>query len=38
MSATDLTINIIQFERVKVMILIALIHLCFASDSPLSYV
>ena len=36
--ATDFTINnVILFERVKVMIAIALIHLCFGGDSPLSY-
>ncbi len=38
-SATDLTRNsIILFERAKVMIAIALIHLCFTGDSPLIYV
>ncbi len=37
--ATDLTINsAILFERVKVIIAIAVAHLCFGADSPLSYV
>ncbi len=37
--ATDLTINsVIVFERVKVMIAMALIHLCFGCDTPLGYV
>ncbi len=37
--ATDLTINsVIVFERVKVMIAMAPIHLCFGGDSPLGYV
>ncbi len=40
--ATDLTINsVIVFEhveRVKVMMAMALIHLCFGGDSPLGYV
>ncbi len=36
--ATGLTINgAILFERVKVMIAIAMTHLCFEGDSPLSY-
>ncbi len=35
-AATDVTINsVIPFERVKVMIAVALIHLCFWGDSPL---
>ena len=37
--ATDLTINsAILFERVTVMIVIAMTHLCVGGDSPLSYV
>ncbi len=37
--ATDLTIDsVILFESVKVMIAIALTHLCFGGDSPLNYV
>ncbi len=36
--ATDLTNSVILFERVKVMIAIALRHLYFEGDSPLSYV
>ena len=36
--ATDLTINsVIVFERIKVKIAMALIHLCFGGDSPLGY-
>ncbi len=41
--ATDLTINSVivflsVFERLKVMIAMALIQLCFGGDSPLGYV
>ena len=40
--ATDLTINSVivfgVFERIKVMIAMALIHLHFGGDSPLGYV
>ncbi len=37
--ATDLTINsVILLETVKVMIVIALTHLCLGGDSPPSYV
>ena len=35
---TDLTIqSVILFERAKVMTAIAVIHLCFGGESPLSY-
>ncbi len=40
--ATDLKINSVTvlnvFERIKIMIAIALIHLCVGGDSPLSNV
>ena len=37
--ADHLTISrVILSERVKVMIVIALIHLCFGVESPLSYI
>ncbi len=37
--ANDLTINsVMVFERIKVMIAMDLIHLCFGGDSTLGYV